>query len=176
MDQRIIILEGTDMCGKTEISIELSKRLFIPRFKASNEHKDFLSEKNNFLIDLQHSDFRVVDLLKQTQQSIIFDRAYPSEFVYSHVLGRVTDLDALKRIDEAYAALGTKIVICHRSSYEGIVDDIDPVRLNSHKLQCLDERYVTFSTWTKCECLRLNVDDENLDREIEDIRTFFRIH
>jgi len=167
--QRIIILEGVDMSGKTEISHELSKRLDIPRFKASNEHDVFLNRsENHFIKHLQYADPRVVDLLSQTKQSLIMDRAYPSEWVYSKVLGRETDDRMLEKIDQSFANLGAWIIICHRSSYASIVDDLDS-SIDASVLDRLDNEYRRFLKFTKCKTMLLNVDDENLQREINDI-------
>lgn len=161
------------MCGKTQIAKELSRRLDVPYFKAASEHQSFLKEPNKFVMQLRYADPRVADLLRQTGHSVIFDRAWPCEWVYSQALGRVTDWDALRHSDQLYASIGTKIVICRRASYEGIVDDIDP-RLNGSLLAAIDGLYEEFSRWTKCETMFLNVDDEDLDREVSEIERWLR--
>lgn len=168
--QRIIIVEGPDMTGKTQIAKELSKRLNVPYFKARNEHTTFMKEKQEFVNHLLYADPRVADFIGQTGQSIVFDRAYPSEFVYSKVLNRTTDARALEFIDEQYAQMNAWIIICHRSSYEGIVDDIDPTTLSSAVLRKIDDEYQAFMKWTRCKNkMLLNVDDEDLDRELDDV-------
>lgn len=173
--QQLLILEGPDMVGKTEISKEVSKRWNVPRFKASNEHQSFLHEEGSFLNHLRYADPRVVDMLKQTGHSVIFDRAYPSEWVYSRVLGRKTDDKMLQFVDESFAALGTFIVICRRSTYEGIVDDVDPQRLNTETIKKIDRTYLEFSRWTRCKTFMLNVDDQDLDREVDDIEFMLKV-
>jgi thymidylate kinase len=172
--QQIIIFEGVDMCGKTEISKKLSKKLKIPRFKAINEHDVFLDKKDKFLHHLRYADPRVVDLLGQTKQSIIFDRTYPSEYVYSQILNRQSDFASLRFVDDEYAKLDTKIIICKRKSYCGIQDDLDS-SINEEVLTKLDKMYDEFATWTKCKVLKLYVDDENLKREIKEILEFINV-
>lgn len=169
--QKIILFVGADMCGKTQIAHELSRRINVPTFKASSEHKSFLDAQNQFIQQLRHADPRVLDLLKQTGHSVIFDRAYPCEKVYAEFFNRPTDASALEHLDIEYSKLGAKIVICHRSSYDGIVDDLDS-KLDSKALQTIDLLYQKFLHWTRCETLLLNVDDENLDREVNDIMEF----
>jgi len=174
-DQQIIFFCGPDRCGKTQIAKELSKRIGAPYFKASSEHKTFLSRdatKNLFLDQLYHADPRVLDLLKQTGHSVIFDRGFPCEWVYSNVFMRETDIPFLIHMDEEWAAAGAKIIFCYRNSYKGIVDDLDP-SINEYKLKRIDSLYRTYlNLMSKCQYLMLNVDDENLDREVSDIITF----
>ena len=173
--QRIIFMVGPDMSGKTQIAKELSRRIGVPYFKASSEHASFLSKdaKNDLFIDqLRHADPRVYDLLKQTGHSVIFDRGFPCEWVYSHVFIRETDQPFLLHMDKQWASLGAKIIFCHRSSYKGIIDDLDP-NINEYKLKKIDIVYRTFlEKVTSCDYLMLNVDDEDLDREVSEIVAF----
>jgi thymidylate kinase len=175
--QRLVFFVGPDMCGKTEISKETSRRLEIPYFKATSEHTSFLSSRvsrnDQFLNQLRFADPRVLDILRQTGHSVIFDRGFPCEYAYSKVFGRETDEVMLRHVDEAYAALGAIIVFCHRSSYAGITDDLDPT-VGQELLDKLHAAYEDFASWTKCRLLRLNVDDENLDREVRDIINFVK--
>ena len=167
--QKIVALCGPDMCGKTQIGHELSRRTGIPYFKASGEHADFLLKPERFIQSLRYSDTRMLDVFQQCGYSMILDRCWACEYVYSQAFGRETDQDALKYVDEGFARLGALVVVTHRSSYKGIVDDLDPNRLNSKKLQQIHDLYQKFVMWTSCDVLQLNVDDENLDREVNEI-------
>jgi len=175
MTQRIIILCGPDRCGKTEIGKELSRVTGIPYFKAISEHDSYLSSKASkreaFLNQLRYADPRVFDILKQTGHSIIFDRAFPCELVYSKVMGRETDMTMLTHMDEMWASINVKIILCQRTSYVGIVDDIDS-DIESHMLNELHREYNEFVEWSKCEVYKLNVDDEDLDREVKEVLEF----
>lgn len=172
-NQTIIFVDGPDMCGKTEIARALSKHLHIPYFKASSEHETYNNSQEMFLEQLIHADPRVLDLLKQTGHQVVFDRGYPSEWVYSRLLDRPTSEDTLLRLDAEYAALRAKLIIPVRSSYDGIVDDMDP-KLTSNKLQELHDLYIEFAEWTDLETLVLNVDDEDIIRELHDIMQFLK--
>jgi deoxyadenosine/deoxycytidine kinase len=178
MMQRIVFLCGPDRCGKTEIGQELAGRSGIPYFKASSEHDTFLScrvsRREAFLNQMRYADPRVFDVLKQTGHSVIFDRGFPCERVYSKVLGRKTDQQIIKHMDEMWASLGAVIVLCHRSSYLGISDDLDP-RIDSHVLDAIHDEYFDFvDNVTRCRTLKLNVDDEDLDREVSEIMEFIK--
>lgn len=166
--QVIVQLVGPDMTGKTQIAKELAHRLGVPYFKASSERETYLTGPDMFVNQLRYADPRMVDFLRQTGHSVVFDRGYPCEFVYSDVMNRETDMAALRHVDRAYAELGTRIVVCTRRNYDGIVDDIDS-SITSGVLQLLEKRYRLFSEWTSCECLFIYVDDEDLDREVSEI-------
>lgn len=168
MKQRIVFVVGPDMCGKTEISKAISDAMSIPRFKASSEHDTYLNHQDRFLQQLRIIEPRMLDFLKQTGHSVVFDRGYPCEFAYSQVLNRETDMKMLNVVDAAMAEMNAHIVVCRRSNYKGIVDDIDPTT-KEERLQQLDNAYVDFSRWTKCRTLLLNVDDEDINREVDEI-------
>jgi thymidylate kinase len=166
--QKILIVEGVDMTGKSHIVKRLSCDLGLPRFKAANEHETFLKSQDRFLHHLRYSDTRLVDFLAQTGHSVIFDRHYPSEYVYSHVLGRSTDHEMLKYVDSAYSSLKTKILICYRDSYVGIRDDLDP-RIDQFILEKLDVKYREFAVWTKCNVMFLETSDHDIDSQTQKI-------
>ena len=166
------------MCGKTQIAKEVSRRTGIPYFKATSEHDTYLSSKTTkreaFLNQLRYADPRVFDVLKQTGHSIIFDRGFPCEWVYSKVMGRDTDLSMLQHMDEMWASIDARIVVCYRTSYLGIVDDLDP-KITSHMLDALSSEYMEFArNYTKCKVHLLCVDDEDLDREVTEVMRFLK--
>jgi hypothetical protein len=172
MNQQIYVFCGPDMCGKTQISKEWSNIKNIPYFKASSEHETYLEKKDKFINQLKFADTRMVDFLSQTKHSVIFDRAWPCEFAYSKVFNRQTDLNILKSVDSAYSELNTNIILCYRSSYKGIIDDLDST-INSDKLLKIEQAYREFLAFTKCKYHILNVDDNNLQREIDDLKKVF---
>ncbi len=165
---------GPDRCGKTEIAKALSKRLGISYFKASSEHQAFLSKQEQFINDLRHADPRIYDLLAQTGLSIIFDRGYPCEAAYSKFFKRLTDENMLQRVDELYASLNAKIIICTRASFNGIQDDLNP-NLDETALQQISDLYMEFAKWTKCQTHILYVDDEDINRELSELLNFLGV-
>lgn len=180
--QRIIIFDGPDRCGKSNIAQELSRQLEIPYFKASSEHESFLDSfedhnrryeqmNNKFLNQLRFADPRMADFLKQTGHSVIFDRAYPSEVVYSTLFHRVTDLDVIVELDRAYEALGAKLVLCLRADYSGITDDVKP-DMGPETLREQHQLYMEFYRATQLRSLLLFTDDHDLKRQITTIREF----
>lgn len=170
----IVFLVGADMCGKTQIAKELATRLRLPYYKASTEHAGFLGGQDRFLNDIRYSCPARLDILKQINTGIVYDRGYPCEAAYSIYFKRPTDAHALTYLDKEYAQLGAVIVLAYRSSYAGIKDDLDE-RLDSVVLKQLEQTYRTVLAMSKCRVLFLNVDDEDLEREVTEVLTFIGI-
>jgi len=171
--QRIVIFEGPDGCGKTNISQGLSEFTTIPYFKNKDEWKNFVNDPSYFVNALTYGDPYFLSYLEQTQASVIVDRWYPSEWVYARVFDRPTSPAVLRRIDERAAALGAKIIIPFRTSYDNVVDQFEDV-ITPNILRAVDELYREFAEWTECDTLLLNVDDEDLDRELSEVKNFLR--
>ena len=170
MSQKIVIFDGPDMCGKTEMAQELSSRLGIPYFKNEFEWDYFEEDPSYFKNALTYGDPYFASYLSQTGASVIMDRWYPSEWVYSQVFKRETNSSVLSTVDHVLASLEAMIVIPFRTSYDGLTDQFDSV--TTEKMQEIEGVYHDFAEWTKCRVLWLNVDDENLDREMKEILAF----
>lgn len=175
--QLVLFFVGPDMCGKTQIAQELAKVTGVPYFKASSEHDSFLSSRASkreaFLNQLRYADPRVFDVLKQTGYGLIFDRGFPCEFAYSTVFKRDTDMNMLVHMDEMWASIDARIIFCSRSSYAGIEDDLD-TSIKEETLQRIHLAYEGFFMWSKCKHFKLNVDDEDLNREVSDIINYLQ--
>lgn len=175
MKPYVVFVCGPDKCCKTKIVKKLARALAVPAFKASSERSNFVGRSTEFLPELRFADPRIVDFLAQTKHSVVFDRGYPCEYVYSKVLERVTDQEALWKIDEGYAKLGAVVIICHRLSYKGIVDDLRPDLLTEHVLEDLDSVYTKFQGLSKCRSMRVAVDDgKKLNEHVEDVVSFLK--
>lgn len=166
--QQIVIIVGADKSGKSSIIKELSRVTNIPTFKAKVQREFFENNKEGFLPFLRYGETTILDMVEQTGQSVIFDRLFPCEWVYSRCFGRQTDDDVVNKLDERYAALNALVVVCYRSSYKGIEDDLD-TSVKQHTLEKLTSLYRQFAKQAKVRCEFLNVDDEDLDREIKQI-------
>jgi adenylosuccinate synthase len=119
---------------------------------------------------LKYGDPYFYNFLKMTGHSTILDRSYPSEWVYSRVYNRPTDLDALNYIDELAASIDVKIVVPYRTSYAGLHDDMHDI--DSQQMQKISDMYKEFLKWTKCKTLHLCVDSEDLEWEMQTILEF----
>jgi hypothetical protein len=170
--QTIISFVGADGCGKTHIAKKLSSAIGVRYFKASDERSSFTNAKDRFLMNIRYASPAILDIIKQTNSSIIFDRNYPCEYAYSKLYNRETDIEAIRMIDEEYSRLGHVIIHCYRKDYSNVTDDLD-VSLTGKKLELLSSYYDDFLlNISKCKSFKLCVDDENLKREIKDILNF----
>lgn len=169
--QRVIIFDGPDMCGKTNIAQALARHTGIQYFKNNIERDAFTDDPKYFSSASRYIDTYMSNFLASTGVSVIFDRNFPSEYVYPVVFGRTRDLNVLRRIDEMHARMGTLIIVPYRSSFEGITDDVHS-NITANVLKRIDDLYVEFCAWTKCSTLRLCVDDGDIEREMEDVVKF----
>ena len=173
MNQTIIIFEGPDGCGKTNMAHGLSGKIGAPYFKNKDEWKHFQDDPSYFVNALTYGDPYFLSYLEQTKASVIVDRWYPSEWVYSQVFDRPTNMGVLRAIDDRAASLGAKIIIPTRTSYSNVVDQFADI-VTPDLLATVHDYYLAFKDWTKCESLVINVDDEDLDRELAEILEFIR--
>jgi len=151
--QEVIILEGPDGCGKTNIGLALAKNTSIPYFKVNSEHENW--RNGRFKEALEFDQTYISQFLQQTKHSCIIDRAYPSEWVYSDVFDRESNDHVLFEVDKRFAELGAIIVICRRHDYSSVKDEL----VESSHLIALDETYKAFVAWTECSVVEIFVDD-----------------
>lgn len=162
-DQKIMIMEGPDGTGKTNIGYAISQILKVPYFRMGSQHDNW--RKGRFKDALELDQTYLVELLRQTRYDLLIDRAYPSEWVYSRVFERETNMKVLTEIDQAFAKMGAYIIVTLRRDYgKGPADDLIPSRL----LPRLHEAYLDFVRWTKCSVVTIYVDDfeGRLDRQL----------
>lgn len=152
-EQKIIIFDSPDGTGKTEIAYALSKELKVPYFRMATQHENW--RKGKFKEALEFDQTYLSEFLRQTRTDVVIDRAYPAEWVYSHVYKRKTNMDVLTQVDAAFARMGAYIVIPLRHDYsknrkdEVVTDD---------KLKPLHDKYLEFCEWTRCSTIVIYVD------------------
>lgn len=170
----ILILDSEDGNGKTEIAKRLSAELGIPYFKNSMEWQADISssKEDRFKLCVQHAMPMLMQFMEQTNASAIFDRGYPSEWVYARYFNRSTCDVSLRQIDTWHHSRGAKIIIPTRRSPTGPESDEPSITVSAK--EDLAKLYREFAEWSKCDVLFLPVDDEDLEREIEDIIKWLR--
>jgi hypothetical protein len=165
--QKIIIFDSPDGTGKTNIAQALANQLTIPYFKYHGEHEFW--KGNKFATALEFDQKFMAHYLYQTGHSLIWDRAYPSEWVYSQVFNRETNEDLIAKIDEMYSTMGAWIVVPLRDNYMGSRED---ELVPGSELRNLHDMYNLFcDDFTKCNTLRIYVDtfDNDITQELDAI-------
>jgi thymidylate kinase len=165
--QKIVIFDGPDGCGKTNIAQGLSMDLKVPYFRVTTQERNW--EGDRFMQSLRFAEPMIVEMVRQLKLDVIFDRSYPAEWVYSQAYRRETDMEVLERVDRAFAEMGANIVIPLRRDYKGSRKD---EFVSEEMLPVLHEGYLAFTRWTKCSSVVIYVDDfkNDLKREIEMIK------
>jgi len=163
--QKIILFIGPDNSGKTTIANALSKKVNIPYYKKENEKDTFYKKDLNVLFS---EAFYMFSFLKNTGYSIIRDREYPCEYVYSSVYNRETNVDLIWELDSKYSTLNTKIIYCYKEKYIDFSDEV--VQLS--KISELKSYYEIFLKKTKNNILKLDTTTEDLDSQLVSILNF----
>ena len=163
---------GPDMTGKSNIAEALSEKLNIPVFKNSGEWKTKLESPDYFLNLLRYGGPFLMDFMRQTKAPAILDRFYPCELVYAQAFNRDTDDAVISWMDNSFAEIGGKFVLCVRNDYSGLIDDQYPDSLPTPVLQRLDKLYREFASRTKCDVLLLETDDRDLNKQLNEIIVF----
>lgn len=162
-DQTIIVFDGPDRCGKTEMAKRMSELVDIPYFKMETERENW--NKGRFKDCLEIDQPYILSFLKQTGHSAIIDRAWPSEYVYSKVYKRETNYNMIVRIDKGFADLGTIVISPYRANMATAEDDD---LITRDKYEQIKNMYQEFLGWTECSSITFPVDllGEDLDREM----------
>ena len=163
MEQIIVILDGPDGTGKTEISQGLSKVLRIHTFK--NPLEGTLFRNKTFQEEMKYVPEYIVAFLKQTGTSVIFDRHYPAEYAYAKTLNRDFDEEKFWAIDKIFAEIDTKIILCHTSHYTNYEDPLVPIGAQED----IFRHYLAFSIKSSCKNYFLDTSTQNLPEQLSTI-------
>lgn len=118
----IIIVEGIDRVGKTTLCNRLSEELNIPIHKYKGIVK-YDKMKNKEETD---KTLGLIQLLKETGSSIIFDRSYMSDYVYGILQRNYKALKANKNFELVNNALYD----CDKSGNKVCIILVNPIDIN----------------------------------------------
>ena len=167
----LIIFDGPDGCGKTTIAKEFVRQHpEISYFKNTSEHntiKTHTHEQLKLIHSVQIELF--LSMIKQINCSVLADRSYPSEIVYSRCF-RTIDEDYAKKIDEEHAKIGVKLVFFIKEDH--LLNDDEDKLFDNDSLRCIKQGFLQFAKETKCQNIIINTSDENLQKQIETLNNF----
>lgn len=159
----IIIVEGIDRVGKTTLCKKLSSAFDIPVYKHNSVYFDYSKMDNANETDKM---LQIIDVIKQCNGSIIFDRFHLSDFVYG-VIERKYDESLAKRnmniIDNALASGSKKVALI-------LVKPTDIVRSSEEHGKNLDLYENLFeSAFEHASVFKMTCDFLTLDKVVEAI-------
>jgi hypothetical protein len=169
--QTIIFLEGCDNTGKSSVGEELEKAIGIKYFKNTTE--------KTFFYDKEIAKYRWLDqlylyqFLKKNRYSQIIDRGFASDFSYTRSFRKENEeyvTEKIIKIDKLFASIGTKIIYFFKDN-NLLKDDI----INVNEYGEIVKQYEIFLSLTKCEVFRLNTTDENLTKQIGEIKAWLKL-
>lgn len=148
--QVIIIFEGPDFTGKTEISKALSCRLDIPRYRNNSQRRFFMSSNSSAAA---YCSFYVAELLAKIGTSVILDRFHISEWVYANLYERITHRDLILQAESILASIDAKVIYCYKTDYTGYNDPYVKIE----QIKDLEKGYEDyFENYSKCKIFKLN--------------------
>jgi len=166
-DQQIIIFEGHDGTGKSQIAEEISKRQEIPVFKNEQEFDRWWDPE----ISTRYSARHLVSFLEQTGHSVILDRHYPSEYVYGKMFGRAISEVLIWELDHRMAKMDATIVEC-RKKPENYEEDSHGIVEDTEMYDELKFWYGKFKSNTECEYIEFMTDSEKLQQQVATIEDY----
>tara|TARA_Y100000296_G_C5118498_1_gene229092 strand:- start:61 stop:609 length:549 start_codon:yes stop_codon:yes gene_type:complete len=161
-----VIICGPDNVGKTNIAHALSKILNIPVYKSGREADIFHEIDAQFNV-LKWGVYEQIRLIEILDVSIIFDRFFPSEYVYANVYKRNTDLDLIKKYDKWWSEIGGTIIFLDKPKMDG-EDDL----VKESEYSKIRKQYNDYRTITNCKSLYIDTSDHDLDKQINQILKF----
>jgi len=160
----IILVEGVDKSGKsTLIDLFLQQNHAYKKYR-SNHQKD---KKIDLEVAIKHDWRFFLDICSQTDQNIIFDRSFISQYVYSmifrkkNILNHFSSIEEYQKIFKEYciqlSELQYKVFYCFRNDYTNVIDDY--LDISYHKK--LKEQFTNFFNLFKNELVitTLNFED-----------------
>ena len=167
MPKTLLIIEGPDNCGKTNIASLLSNILKIPVYKSGREVDAFNEIDAQYNI-LKWGVYEQLKMIETYGGGIIFDRFFPSEFVYSRVYNRKSDIELIKKYDKELNKLGGKIIFLDKEVMDG-EDDL----IKEEKYQKIREQYEIYKNEiTSCSHITIDTSDRNTQKQLSKLLPF----
>lgn len=163
-----IILCGVDRTGKSNIAYELSKILLVPTYKSGREHSVFHDKDAQFNI-LKWGVYEVLRLVEVCDISVIFDRFFPCEFVYSKVYHRNSDDGLVREYDRWWDSLDGKIVFLDKPKMDGKDELVNPDKYDE-----IRARYEDYKKITQCKHLTIDTSDYDIYKQVNTIIEFVK--
>ena len=159
--QLILITEGADMTGKTNILNELGRRLDLKKFKNIRENNRWWDPE----VDFKYGVEAIVQMSEQLKLSFMLDRFHASEYAYSKVYDRLTNESRIMDVDLRISKLNGVIIYCYKTPDKYLADDGGIIDVN--KYDEIKKYYDEFFNKTKCHIIKLNTNDENLKEQCD---------
>lgn len=167
--QQVIIFEGPDSSGKSQIGRELSKRINVPYFKNNRESKRILSNLNSECA--VYCGIYMADYLSSTGQNVIIDRFHISEYVYATVYNRETNFNDINTISRILTGIRAKVIYCYKENLDNYNDNhIEKEKIP--KIKSIYDEY--FLKNCRLQTLKLKTDDQDLGKQVRKILSFLK--
>jgi len=171
MSNKIFIFEGHDQSGKSSISKELSTRLNIPIFKIERENKWW-----DPVIDLCYRTEAIVQFMEQVETDVILDRWVASEYMYSRLFNRPTNMEKIFELNRRMTELGAITVYCHKQPWAYTIDPKDGDLFDVSKYTEMKALYDNFFLNSPSNLVDIDTTDADLETQITLITSSIHKH
>ena len=152
----IIIFEGHDMTGKSNIAKQLAKELDIKIFKNKRDKSRWWDSN----IDTIYAGDIIVQMLEQLKINLILDRFHGSEYAYARAFNRPYCENNIWVLDKRLAKINTIIIYCYKTKKYYKKDDHDITNIKYYNK--IKKEYVNFLKHSECRILKICTNNENL--------------
>ena len=163
-----IILEGPDGCSKTTIAYHLSKMISIPHYQSPHRH--LINDKDVTLFNiLKYGIHEQLYLAELCDVSVIYDRFFPSEYVYARVYHRETDFDLIERYDKWWNRMNGIMIFLDKPNLDKVDHLVMP-----EMYQNIRHEYENYKLFTSCKHITIDTSDQDLDKQLLTIISFLK--
>jgi|TARA_Y100000310_G_scaffold309357_1_gene353370 thymidylate kinase len=158
-----IIFEGPDGCGKTTLSQIISDIYNIPVYTSPHRHK--IDKNETLLLNiLKWGIPEQLQLIQTCDSKIIYDRFFPSEFVYSSVYKRKTDKNLIFKYDKWWNDLDGVIIFLDKPCME-----VNDHLVEKKYYQQIRKKYQEYKELTVCPHITIDSTSESVQEQLTQI-------
>jgi len=171
----VLFVEGPDRCGKTHIAKALAEKYSLEYWRNDNVD-DILryAGPGEFKKVLQYYYSQMplfAKMLQNRGSGLVIDRCYITEWVYSNLFNRATDLDVIQGLEQQYMELGGVIIYCYKTDYMAFHDEF----VKEEQIKQIKDLYrIYFEEHAKMPILWLDTSHEDLTDQLMIIDRFLK--
>ncbi len=171
----ILLFEGVDNTGKTELAKAVSSKYNAFYFRMNNQIPSLSREDSaNMQKYIYQEWYLLYDFIRQSKlKNIVFDRSYISEYAYGYVLRQKTyshKTDSkIFMIDQLFKELDSHVVYCYKDK-DTLFKDYSDKYVTSKKIPLLEKRYENYLSKTLLPTHKINMSSRDIKIELSQLK------